>query len=277
MVCVEPMDLSIIILNYKSRELVKQCVKTIGLLAPKISYEIIVVDNASNDGVGAMLAERFPDVRFIASEVNSGFAAGNNLGIREAKGRYVVIMNPDITVLSGSLEEMMAFMDTNKEVGVMGPKLIHPDGSLDASCYRFPTMMIPVYRRTPLGSLPVGRRAIAEYLMEDYDHEITRDVDWLLGAVLIVRREALEKVGPLDERFFLYFEDTDWCRRFSEAGHRVVYHPVAKMVHYHERLSAQGPWFLSILRPSTRIHIASCVKYFSKWKDGKKDGKKVSA
>ncbi len=261
------MDLSIIILNYKSRELVKQCVKTIGLLAPKVSYEIIVVDNASDDGVGAMLAERFPDVRFLQSPTNTGFAAGNNLGIRAAKGRYVVIMNPDITVLPGALEEMVSYMDTHPDVGVMGPKLIHPDGSLDPSCYRFPTRMIPVYRRTPLGKFSSGRRAIAEYLMEDYDHETTSDVDWLLGAALIVRREAFEKVGLLDEQYFLYFEDTDWCRRFSEAGYRVVYHPKAKMVHYHERLSAQGPWFLSVLKPSTRIHIASCFKYFSKWKD----------
>ena len=261
------MDLSIIILNYKSKGLVKQCVKTITLLAPKVSYEVIVVDNDSGDGVGAMLVERFPEVQFIASPKNVGFAAGNNLGIRVAKGRYIVIMNPDITVLPGALEGMTAFMDANLDVGIMGPKLVHPDATLDPSCYRFPTYAIPVYRRTPLGRLPVGRRAVSDYLMEDFDHETTRDVDWLLGAVLTVRREALEQVGLLDERFFLYFEDTDWCRRFWAAGHRVVYYAGAKMVHYHERLSAQGPLLLSPFRKSTRIHIASGFKYFSKWKD----------
>ncbi len=260
------MDLSIVILNYKSKGLVKQCVKTIGLAAPKPSYEIIVVDNDSRDGTGEMLAALFPHVKFIQSPANLGYAAGNNLGIKAATGRYVVIMNPDITVRPGSFEAMVAFMDLNPDVGIMGPKLVHPDGSLDASCYRFPEYAIPVYRRTPLGRLPAGKRAVASYLMEDYDHETTRDVDWLLGATLMVRREALDAVGLLDERFFLYFEDTDWCRRFWKAGWRVVYFTGANMVHYHERLSAQGSWLVSPLRKSTRIHIASCIKYFAKWR-----------
>lgn len=261
------MDVSIIILNYKSRGLVKQCVKTIGLCAPQLSYEIIVVDNDSGDGVGAMLAERFPEVTFIQSPANIGYAAGNNLGINVAKGRYICIMNPDITVRPGAIEEMVAYMDRHNDVGILGPKLVHPDGSIDVSCYRFPSYAIPVYRRTPLGKLPAGRRAVSHYLMEDYDRAETRDVDWLLGAVLLVRRDALAKVGLLDERFFLYFEDTDWCRRFWQAGYRVVYHTGAMMVHYHERLSAQGSWFVSPFRRSTRIHIASAVKYFAKWRE----------
>lgn len=259
------MDLSIVILNYRSKGLVKQCVKTIGLYAPKASYEIIVVDNDSGDGVGAMLEERFPEVRFIRSPANVGYAGGNNLGVRAARGRYVVIMNPDITVRPGALDAMVAFMEANPEVGIMGPKLVHPDGSIDASCYRFPTYAIPIYRRTPLGRLASGRQAVSRYLMEDYDHRTTRDVDWLLGAVLMVRRSALDEVGPLDERYFLYFEDTDWCRRFWQAGWRVVYYTGAEMVHYHERLSAQGSWIVSPFRRSTRIHIASCIKYFRKW------------
>lgn len=259
-------DLSIIILNYKSRGLVKQCVKTIGLCAPALSHEIIVVDNDSGDGTGEMLAAAFPRVRFIASPANVGYAAGNNLGIRAARGRYVVIMNPDITVRPGALEAMAAFMDANPDVGILGPKLVRPDGELDPSCYRFPTYAIPAYRRTPLGRMPAGRAAVARYLMDDYDKEDTRDVDWLLGAVLMVRREALDQVGPLDERYFLYFEDTDWCRRFWQAGWRVVYFTGAKMVHYHERLSAQGNWLVSPFRKSARIHIASCIKYFRKWR-----------
>lgn len=258
-------ELSIIILNYKSRGLVKQCVKTIGLCAPSVSHEIIVVDNDSKDGTGEMLAAAFPHVRFIQSSANVGYAAGNNIGIRAARGRYVVIMNPDITVRPGALEAMTAFMDANPDVGIMGPKLVHPDGSIDPSCYRFPTYAIPVYRRTPLGRLQSARVAVAKYLMEDYDKQATTDVDWLLGAVLMVRREALDGVGMLDERYFLYFEDTDWCRRFWQAGWRVVYYTGAKMVHYHERLSAQGNWLVSPFRKSTRIHISSCIKYFRKW------------
>jgi GT2 family glycosyltransferase len=259
------MDVSIIILNYKSKGLVRQCVKTIRLCAPKTSYEVIVVDNDSGDGVGAMLASQYPEVRFIQSPKNVGYAAGNNLGLRAARGRYLVIMNPDITMRPGSLDAMVAFMDSHADVGIMGPKLVHPDESIDVSCYRFPGYAIPIYRRTPLGKLPAGRRAVSRYLMSEYDRKGDRDVDWLLGAVLMVRRSAIEKVGLLDERYFLYFEDTDWCRRFWQAGWRVVYFTGAKMVHYHERLSAQGSWLVSPFRKSTRIHISSCIKYFMKW------------
>jgi GT2 family glycosyltransferase len=259
------MDVSIIILNYKSCGLVRQCVEAIAAHPTKSSHEIIVVDNASGDGIGEMLAERFPDVRFVQHSSNVGFAAGNNIGIRISRGRYVMIMNPDIIVHPGSIDALVDFMDANADVGVAGPKLFRPDGTLDNSCYRFPTYAIPLYRRTPLGRLPSARAAVSSYLMEDYDHERARDVDWLLGAVLIVNRNALEKVGMFDERFFLYFEDIDWCRRFSTRGWRVVYYPEAKMVHFHERLSARGNWLTSPFQKSTRIHIASCIKYFRKW------------
>ncbi len=215
------MDISIIILNYKSERLVRQCVKTIRLCKPQLSYEVIVVDNHSEDGVAEMLQENFPEVLCISSSENVGYATGNNLGIKRAQGRYVVIMNPDITLRPGSLEAMVVAMDADKTIGILGPKLERPDGSIDFSCYRFPRYSVPLYRRTPFGKLSAGKRVIAEYLMEDYDRKETKDVDWLLGAVLMVRRSTLEKVGLLDERFFLYFEDTDWCRRFGLAVYRV--------------------------------------------------------
>ncbi|MEA3248742.1 MAG: glycosyltransferase family 2 protein [Patescibacteria group bacterium] len=259
------MDVSIIILNYRSRGLVKQCVKTIRLYPTDCSYEIIVVDNDSGDGVKEVLAENFPEVKFVASPKNIGYAGGNNLGIEEARGRYVLIMNPDITVRPGSIDGMVRFMDRNADVGVMGPKLLHPDGSVDHSCYRFPKWITPIFRRTPFGRLPVGKKEVGRYVMSDYDHENTRDVDWLLGAVLMVRKSAMDSVGTLDDRYFLYFEDTDWCRRFWDAGYRIVYYTGTTMVHYHARLSAQVPWMLGPLSRSTRTHIVSCVKYFRKW------------
>ncbi|MEK9152955.1 MAG: glycosyltransferase family 2 protein [Patescibacteria group bacterium] len=259
------MDLSIVILDYKSRGLVRQCVKTLKLFAPAQKTEIIVVDNASGQGTGGMIRREYPDVVMIDNPANVGFAAGNNAGIRRSTGKYVLIMNPDITVRPGAIEAMIAHMEANPEIGLLGPRLVHPDGSIDVSCYRYPTPMIPAYRRTPLGRLPAGRKALSYYLMDDFDHGQSRDVDWLLGAVLLVRRSAMDKVGLLDERYFLYFEDTDWCRRFWQAGFRVVFFAGAEMVHYHERLSAQGSWVTGLFRKATRIHIASCVKYFKKW------------
>lgn len=260
------MDLSIIILNYKSRELVKQCIKTIKLYEPALQYEIIVVDSASCDGVESMLQERHPEVKCIVSPVNGGYARGNNLGIAASSGRYVMIMNPDITVRPGAIEEMVKYMDEHRDVGVIGPRLVHPDGSFDESCFRYPDMMTPVYRRTPLGQLSFGKKAVDRYVMADYDRQESRDVDWLLGAVLLIRRSALSQVGPLDERYFLYFEDTDWCRRFKQKGYRVVYYTGAEMVHYHDRMSAQAHWLVAPFTRGAWIHIESAVKYFVKWR-----------
>jgi len=268
------MDLSIIILNYRTAKLVRQCIKTVKLYEPAASYEIIVVDNDSHDGVEEMLRQNYPEVKFVQTGGNRGYAAGNNTGIRQSIGRYLLILNPDITVKPGSIDAAVGYMERHQDIGLLGPKLVKPDGSVDESCYRFPSRLIPLYRRTPLGKLAAGRRALNQYLMVDYDRQMTRDVDWLLGAVLVVRRAALKQVGLFDERFFLYFEDTDWCRRFWQAGYRVVYYVGAEMVHYHERLSARGNWFTSLFRRSTRVHITSWLKYLRKWRptgDNKND------
>lgn len=259
------MDLSIVILNYKTRGLVKTCVR--GLLSVPTSYlrEIIVVDNASRDGTPEMVAREFPSVRVIVSNSNTGFGGGNNAGIAVAQGRYIITMNPDIAVLDDALDRLVVFMDQNSDVGFVGPRLSNPDGSMQHSCYRFPTPMIPVYRRTLLGRLGEGQAALADYLMTDWDHAETRDVDWLLGACIMMRREVVEKIGVFDDRFFLYFEDTDLCRRAWEAGYRVVYHPEANIIHYHRRESA-GSISSLFTNWITREHVKSGVKYFLKYR-----------
>lgn len=267
-------DLSIVILNYKSNNMVKECLRGIKSVGVDLKYEIIVVDNGSGDGVGKMLQENFPEVKFIASSENVGFAAGNNIGIRAAIGRYILIMNPDIAVFSGSLEALVRYMDENSRVGIAGPKLLNPDRSVQFSVYRFPKRVTPIYRRTPLGSTAGGQRELQRYLMKDWDHEEAREVDWLLGACLIVRREAMREVGLFDERYFLYFEDTDWCRRFWEVGWKVAYVPSSTMVHFHRRESAESPLFASLFKKTTQAHILSSIKYFLKYrgKDNPRQG-----
>lgn len=262
----EHMDISIVILNYKSKNMVKECLRGIKSVGINLNYEIIVVDNASGDGIEKMLKENFPEVKFIASPANVGFAAGNNLGIRAAGGRYILIMNPDIAIFRDSIETLVRYMDENKSVGLAGPKLLNPDGSVQYSACRFPGRVTPLYRRTPLGRTSSGKRELARYLMKDWNHEDARDVDWMLGACLIVRREAMEKVGLFDERFFLYFEDTDWCRRFWEAGWKVAYVPKSSMVHFHRRESAESSLFASLFKKTTQIHILSSIKYFLKYR-----------
>ncbi|NIP33169.1 glycosyltransferase [Candidatus Saccharibacteria bacterium] len=260
------MDLSLIILNYKTVGLTRQCLKSIRLANPDLDYEVIVVDNDSGDGVAKMLEEQFPEVKFIASSHNSGFAGGNNQGIEKAQGRYIHILNPDITVSPGSLEKMVQYMEEHPDVGILAPQLLNPDKSVQYSCYRFPKPSVPIYRRTPLGKTERGKKVIDWYLMKDWDHNNTREVDWCLAASVMVRKAAIEQVGLLDEQYFMYFEDCDWSRRFWQAGYKVVYFPEAKMVHYHVRQSADVPWFLGLFQKISRIHIASAIKYFIKFR-----------
>ncbi len=259
------MDITIIILNYKSRGLTKQCLKGIELLKTSLSIEKIVVDNDSKDGTPEMIREEFPDVKLIVSPVNCGFAAGNNLGIKQSTGKYIMILNPDVAIMNNSLELLFQYMERHPQTGLVGPRLINPDGTAQSSCRTFPTPRIVIYRRTPLGKLPGPKKTLRKHLMLDWDHGENREVDWMIGACFFIRRTAMEKVGLMDERFFLYLEDVDWCRRFWQAGFRVVYLAEAEMIHYHQRLSAENPGLKGLFSYATRIHIISAIKYFAKY------------
>jgi len=265
--------LSVIILNYKTKGLLKQCIKGIQLLNLKINFEIIVVDNHSKDSSVKMMREQFPEVKCIESKKNNGCAAGNNLGIKEARGKYIMILNPDIAIFKGVIEKLISFMENNQDVGIVAPKLINPDGSRQVSCYRFPRFMTPIYRRTPLGKLPSVKKKLRNYLMFDYDFKAVNNVDWVLGAFMLIRSSAIKRVGLMDERFLLYFEDVDWCRQFWENNFRVCYLNNIEVVHYHQRLSAENPGLRGIFSKATRIHIASAFKYFAKYWGAKKINK----
>lgn len=258
------MDLSIITLNYKSKGLVKQCLAGIQAAPPRLSYEIIVVDNSTDDELEEIIMEKFPAAKYVPAPKNLGYAAGNNLGIRQASGSYILILNPDVAVTEGAIEKMVDFLELNPRVAIAGPKLVHPDRAMQFSCYHFPTWDMPLYRRTWLGKFSFGQRKLQNYLMLDWDHQNPRAVDWLLGACLLVRQRAIEQVGLLDEKFFLYFEDVDWCRRFWQSGYQVFYYPEAEMFHYYQRQSAEsGLW--NILNKPNRAHIMSWLRYFWKW------------
>jgi len=259
------MDLSIIILNYKTQGLVKQCIKNVREATDNLDYEIIVVDNGSNDGCEKMMKENFSEIKFIQTGKNLGFAAGNNRGIKEANGKYVMLLNPDITVLDNSIKKMVDFMEKNPEVGLAGPKLINPNGTYQISCRTFQTPRLIFYRRTPLGRLTFAKKLLQEHLMLEFDHETNKEVDWVMGACMLVRKSALDKVGLLDERFFFYVEDMDWCRRFWQNGFKVFYLAEAEMVHLYERASASDDWSFWNFNKMTRRHIASWIKYFAKY------------
>ncbi|MDD2807742.1 MAG: glycosyltransferase family 2 protein [Patescibacteria group bacterium] len=280
------MDLSIVILNYKQQGLVKQCIRGIVTARPQLSYELIVVDNNSGDNCLEMVKSMFdprvindpnqpklplpeslsiPKIVTIDAKSNGGFAVGNNIGISAAAGKYVMILNPDIAVVPGAIETMFKYMEQNENVGILGPKLTNPDGSVQYSCRRFPNFLTPLFRRTILGNLTMARKWVGSYLMQDFDHHKTREVDWLFGACLFIRKSVLEKVGSFDENFFMYFEDLDLCRRVWEAGFKVVYVVNTEMVHYHSRLSAERSGILGVFSRGGRIHLISGLKYFLKY------------
>jgi GT2 family glycosyltransferase/lipopolysaccharide/colanic/teichoic acid biosynthesis glycosyltransferase len=253
-------EVSIVIVSYNSRGVLGPCLESLKRQSLFATTEVVVVDNASSDGTPAMVRERYPWVRLIAGRKNLGFSRGVNIGIREARGRYFLILNPDTVVRRDSIERLVEFAKSTPEAGIIGPKLVYEDGTLQYSCRRFYTWKVLVLRRTVLGKIFKNSRHLAEHLMLDFDHETTREVDWLLGACLLVRREAVESVGLLDERFFLYFEDVDWCFRMKHKGWKVFYHPASVVIHTYARGSAQ-----SVINRSVIAHLASLVRYYDKW------------
>lgn len=261
------MTLSIIIVNYQTAQLVKYQLKNLLSLKPSLEMEIIVVDNASGDNLAAELGPDYPSVTFLTSDANRGYAAGNNLGINRAQGKYILIINPDITIRRAEeIERLVDFMDRNTNVGIAGPRLVHPNGELQESCSRWPSLLLPFFRRTALKDTAYGRKWLDHYFYREWDHRSNRAIDWLVGATLIVRKEALIKVGLLDENFFLYLEDTDWCRRFWEAGYQVWYVADAEFTHYHKRESADNGVLQSVFHRSSREHIKSFYKYWMKYR-----------
>jgi len=267
------MDLSIIIVNYNTKDFLLPCVKGIIENTPApdkggIEYEIIIVDNASTDGsaeyIKQKLMPRFDQVRLIEAGANIGFSAGNNLGIKSSKGKYALIINSDILIWDNALARMVSFMDSHPKAGIAGPRLLHPDFSLQYFCYQFPDPLVLLYRRTPLARLKFAKRAISKYLMQDWDHKDNRVVDWVQGSCMIVRKSAIDQVGLMDEQYFMFMEDTDFCRRFWQKGWEVWYIADVEIVHYHARSSADK-FHKTIFNKLSWIHVFSAIKYFKKW------------
>lgn len=258
------MKLSFIILNYNTRHHLRVCIQNIQTLSLAFPYEIIVVDNASRDGSVEMMQQLFPDIPLILNEKNVGHPAGNNVGIRAATGEYLAIVNPDIIFRDAEdVNRIIATMDAQKEVAFLGPKLHNPDGTVQSSCYRKYSKWTPAYRRTFIGKLPFAQRDIANHLMLDFNHNETREVNWLLGACLFVRATAIAQIGLMNERLFLYFGDYEWCDRAWQNGWKVIYyHDVHHIYHYHRRESAPATFSLfQVFSYVTRIHIKDWIVY----------------
>ena len=249
-------DLSIVIVSWNVCELLRRCLRSI--LDAGYSMETIVVDNGSTDGSVEMVRAEFPAVRLITNVKNPGFAAANNQGISVARGRHVLILNPDTEVVGDALAKMVTFADEHPDVGVVGPQLLNPDGSVQSSRRRFPTLATAFFESTWFQPY-APRRLLERYYVLDQPDGVAQDVDWVKGAALMARREAIERVGPMDEGFFMYSEELEWCRRFRQADWRVVYVPTAQVIHYEGQSSEQ-------VLPARHIHFqTSKVRYFRQY------------
>lgn len=260
------MDISIIITSYKSKGLTLNCIKSIREADfGDLKYEIIVIDNDSGDSLGEILKWQYPEVIFIQNNVNVGMGAGNNTGFRRSQGKYVVFMNPDTIAFNDTFKILYQYMEENYEVGMVGPKQLYPDKTMQKTCFRWHYLMTFFYRRTFLGRMRFAQNDLDRFVMKDYNHIDIKEVDWVLGSFMFCRREMFAKIGMFDERFFLYFEDTDLCRSFWKAGYKVVYNPDAKIIHNHSRQSAKIPWYKFIFNKAARFHFVSWLKYLKKW------------
>jgi N-acetylglucosaminyl-diphospho-decaprenol L-rhamnosyltransferase len=233
-------DLSIVIVNWNVRDLLRSCVTSILQSTSGFSDpQIIVVDNASSDGSVAMIQDEFPHVTVIPNTANRGFTVANNQGISIAQGRYVMLLNADTEALGDALSALTQYMDANPDVGLVGPQLLYPHGQVQSSRRRFPTKATLFLESTWNQSL--APRSILEryYVLDKPDDAIT-DVDWVMGAAMLIRRPVIEQVGGMDEGFFMYSEELDWCHRIKAAGWRVVYYPLAQIVHHEGKSSEQA-------------------------------------
>jgi GT2 family glycosyltransferase len=258
----QTVKLSVVILNYNTRDELAQCIESVQAGAGGVPVELIVIDNASTDGSAAMVRERFPGVRLIANRVNRYFAAGNNQGIEAAHGEYVWLLNPDVTLTGNALPALVRYMDAHPEAGALGCKMLFPGGAVQRNCARFSSYIDLLLTYTFVGALLRETRRQRERALwyGDWDRESARDVEVIPNSCVVIRRAALEQVGGLDESLKLYFTEEDWGRRAYVAGWALRYTPDAAVIH------AESASVRKVGRRAQRLYfrdlLVFCDKYF---------------
>jgi len=235
------MDLSIIIVNWNTRDILHHCLLSIYAQTEGVEREVIVIDNGSTDGSVEMIKRNFREVILVENAGNRGFAAANNQGIKISKGRYVCLVNSDIIVLEYCIQKLMSFIDEYPSIGIVGPRIVNPDGSVRTSCNHFPTISNNLCQALGLSRLFPKSTFFSPWTMDSWSHDSTRSVDVVAGSFWMVRRKAIDEVGLLDEDFFIYGEDIDWCKRFHNAGWDVVFYPGAEAIHLGGASSNNAP------------------------------------
>jgi N-acetylglucosaminyl-diphospho-decaprenol L-rhamnosyltransferase len=247
-------DLSILIVSWNVADLLAACLQSIG---SPLGVEIIVVDSASSDLTVAMVKERFPQVKLLPQSENIGYTRGNNIGFQAAQGRYLLLLNPDTEMTGDALAQMVSYLEANPTVGIVGPRTLNTDGSIQSTRRRFPTLLTAFFESTWLESLAPKSLLDRYYVAAAADDSMT-DVDWVQGSALMARREVYQQIGGLDEGYVMYSEEMDWCRRAKDAGWRVVYLGTAQIIHHGGKSTDQ-------VAARRHIHFQqSKIRYFRK-------------
>jgi GT2 family glycosyltransferase len=237
-----PLDLSILTVSHNHFEVIRSCVTSLYALPDRSTFETLLIDNTGADPTAAWMRIHRPEVRVLANRSRQGFAANVNTGMRALQnGRYFLLLNPDVICLPGLLDRLVAFMDGNPDVAIAAPQLFDADGSVQPNCRRFPTPGVLAFRAFHLDGIWRNHPAMQRYLMSPGGSQ-GADVDWVTGALAIVRRAAVDQVGMMDERYFLYWEDMDWCYRMQQAGWKVSRAPDATAIHDHRREGVRRPF-----------------------------------
>lgn len=234
-------DISVVIVTWNARAYTLECLRSLQQQEPGAAVEIIVVDNASKDGTPEAVAEQFPSVRLILNAENLGFAKANNQGMQASRGRYLCLVNSDVVLPTDCLSHLLAYMEVNPNIGLLGPRMLTPKGNVGYSVMRFPTAWNTFCCALGLDSLFKRSRNFGGFMMKGFTYDHTEDVEVLTGWFWVVRRSAWEEVGGLDEQFFMYGEDIDWSRRFRSGGWRVVFYPNVEALHYGGASSNNAP------------------------------------
>ena len=244
----EEIKLSIIIVSWNVKQELVDCLRSLEENPPSFSYEVITVDNASTDGSIETLQKDFPSVKLIINKENRGFAAANNVGIKQSRGEHILFLNPDTLVHEGALDILINFIDKNKDVGACGPKLLNDDGTLQPSIRKVPNFRASLYQNTILRRLGFFRGSYREYRMLDFDFEKQIDVDVIMGAALLVRHSIIKELNGMDEAFFMYYEEADLCYRVQKSGWRLVFLPDSHITHLGGKSSDQVPVKTKMMR-----------------------------
>jgi GT2 family glycosyltransferase len=243
------MEISVIIVNFNAAAYLPSCLPTLAKQLSNITHEVCLVDNASNDDSLELVRQLFPNVKVIENQENLGFSKAVNIGLKHTTGRFIIWLNPDSEVLNGAIQELIQYFDNHPQVGIIGAQLINSDGTIQLSCRSFPSYKTVLFNRYSLMTklFPKNRYSNA-YLYTDWNHKSVKEVDWVSGACLAHRRTVSDELQGLDERFFMYSEDVDFCLRAKQHGWKVHYHPAFKVLHHIGGSSKQVPYEMLIER-----------------------------